>query len=651
MQAATLARTGRADRSGMRAHSGTARRARAGSTPAYMAGHVTDPATRRHEDACPACASKGASCPSCGAKAGTVAGGGADPWAIPARPNHPAPAGGGGGGAPFGGGVWPLHVVFDHFPFDRATLTAANYDKLEMFSRMLRALPRGAVDLVAIGHTDTTGAETYNVGLSQRRAATVADAIGLRVGTAVTRLGHGEREPVASERTEEGRARNRRVDVQIRPGSLHWTLPIGDPEPKKKPQPTPQDDTHTFFCLQNPAYFALCVAMAAGAAALLFEGLSVLAAALAGLLGWLGGVGSLLHKVKRVLDCLLHPKQCLLGPGDDTPEPEKDKPPPPPHACEASRSLPHNLGPVTMRYDPSLPWFEYFVPFEMEVSFRDDPPTGCACHCGEYRQEVKGSFEHDLGSGWRSLPPDEIPRMADGSRLHPTVWKEDAHQSGAYGRRLARQRDDDGFHADQATGCHYHGEDKPGFRSTPFTDPLAPGRYRFHLSFRGAPVDACISRTHLLQPWSHWEAIGPEITYPPPSGGGTVTTPQGPGGSGPIGPPGSGLSGPLTAGTAVEMEKRWKSDPTSLCLDEQISCGAGTLADTLQRQGKPLTGAARSEAIAREAHALYAHCDNLHVAAMHATGDSVEALAGRRLDNFLRWGEAAAAHKRAEACP
>lgn len=70
-----------------------------------------------------------------------------------------------------------------------------------------------------IGHTDSRGTISHNQGLSERRAAAVANFIAVR-GIAdgrIRREGRGELEPVATNATAEGRARNRRVDIIIQP--------------------------------------------------------------------------------------------------------------------------------------------------------------------------------------------------------------------------------------------------------------------------------------------------------------------------------------------------------------------------------------------------------------------------------------------------
>jgi outer membrane protein OmpA-like peptidoglycan-associated protein len=69
--------------------------------------------------------------------------------------------------------------------------------------------------VMVVGHTDTTGAFDYNRGLSERRAAAVVKrltAAGVAAGR-LTAFGAGPAAPVASNRTEESRAKNRRVEI------------------------------------------------------------------------------------------------------------------------------------------------------------------------------------------------------------------------------------------------------------------------------------------------------------------------------------------------------------------------------------------------------------------------------------------------------
>ncbi|CAN0602472.1 unnamed protein product, partial [Ectocarpus sp. 12 AP-2014] len=73
----------------------------------------------------------------------------------------------------------------------------------------------GAAQIQIIGHSSSEGADDYNRDLSQRRAASVADALvarGLDVGRTAA-VGKGEDEPIASNDDEAGRSLNRRVEI------------------------------------------------------------------------------------------------------------------------------------------------------------------------------------------------------------------------------------------------------------------------------------------------------------------------------------------------------------------------------------------------------------------------------------------------------
>lgn len=68
-----------------------------------------------------------------------------------------------------------------------------------------------------VGHTDSTGGPSINEPLSVARANATRDYLVSRgvAATRITTAGHGEREPVASNQTEAGRAQNRRVEIYV----------------------------------------------------------------------------------------------------------------------------------------------------------------------------------------------------------------------------------------------------------------------------------------------------------------------------------------------------------------------------------------------------------------------------------------------------
>jgi OOP family OmpA-OmpF porin len=72
--------------------------------------------------------------------------------------------------------------------------------------------------VIATGHTDSIGTDKYNQRLSERRANTVKEYMvskGLPAAK-ITTLGKGESQPVATNKTKEGRAKNRRVDIEFK---------------------------------------------------------------------------------------------------------------------------------------------------------------------------------------------------------------------------------------------------------------------------------------------------------------------------------------------------------------------------------------------------------------------------------------------------
>jgi len=67
------------------------------------------------------------------------------------------------------------------------------------------------------GHTDSVGTEAYNQGLSERRVASVKAYIVKKGidGGRVSGQGFGESKPIADNKTREGRAKNRRVEIKV----------------------------------------------------------------------------------------------------------------------------------------------------------------------------------------------------------------------------------------------------------------------------------------------------------------------------------------------------------------------------------------------------------------------------------------------------
>ena len=76
------------------------------------------------------------------------------------------------------------------------------------------------VDVDITGHTDSKGSDAYNERLGQKRAENVAKELRQRTDSSKVKInsvvGKGEKEPVASNQTDEGRAQNRRVEIDFR---------------------------------------------------------------------------------------------------------------------------------------------------------------------------------------------------------------------------------------------------------------------------------------------------------------------------------------------------------------------------------------------------------------------------------------------------
>ena len=102
------------------------------------------------------------------------------------------------------------------FESGKSALTARGEGTLEAVVRFLDSQPD--VGLEIIGHTDSQGADAYNLKLSEGRARSVLQYL-VAKGASAARLsskGMGESQPIASNETKEGRAQNRRVELRIR---------------------------------------------------------------------------------------------------------------------------------------------------------------------------------------------------------------------------------------------------------------------------------------------------------------------------------------------------------------------------------------------------------------------------------------------------
>ncbi len=112
-----------------------------------------------------------------------------------------------------------LLVHFDSdvlFAVDSATLDLTSQRSIEQAATVFVEYPKTAI--ISQGHTDSTGSEEHNQGLSERRAKAVMNYLIMRGvdGTRITAIGYGEGHPVAGNDTESGRQMNRRVDILLK---------------------------------------------------------------------------------------------------------------------------------------------------------------------------------------------------------------------------------------------------------------------------------------------------------------------------------------------------------------------------------------------------------------------------------------------------
>jgi OOP family OmpA-OmpF porin len=108
--------------------------------------------------------------------------------------------------------TFAAEVLFD---FDKSVVKPDGKAKLDDLAAKVRGISLEVV--IAIGHTDAVGSDEYNQKLSVRRAESVKAYLvskGIEANRVYTE-GKGEKQPVADNRTHEGRAKNRRVEIEV----------------------------------------------------------------------------------------------------------------------------------------------------------------------------------------------------------------------------------------------------------------------------------------------------------------------------------------------------------------------------------------------------------------------------------------------------
>jgi len=102
------------------------------------------------------------------------------------------------------------------FPTGQSEIQAVNFPLMNKIIRAIKIFPDSLIEVT--GHTDSTGADNVNQGLSQARAEKVGKfltEVGEIAPNRITTRGYGESRPVASNETVAGRAENRRVEIKI----------------------------------------------------------------------------------------------------------------------------------------------------------------------------------------------------------------------------------------------------------------------------------------------------------------------------------------------------------------------------------------------------------------------------------------------------
>ena len=105
------------------------------------------------------------------------------------------------------------------FESNKATIKGENsFNLLNTLADAIKAQQCSAFSIKVVGHTDSDGSAEYNLGLSERRAASVVAYLAQEQQLDISRLsieGMGEATPIADNATRDGKAKNRRIEFII----------------------------------------------------------------------------------------------------------------------------------------------------------------------------------------------------------------------------------------------------------------------------------------------------------------------------------------------------------------------------------------------------------------------------------------------------
>lgn len=102
-----------------------------------------------------------------------------------------------------------------NFAFNSSIIPVSDYPEVDKLAKIMKENPPAKA--VIVGHTDHTGTDEYNQKLSERRSKALGDRL-IKAGIEADRIttsGKGEKEPIATNSTREGRTLNRRINIEL----------------------------------------------------------------------------------------------------------------------------------------------------------------------------------------------------------------------------------------------------------------------------------------------------------------------------------------------------------------------------------------------------------------------------------------------------